>query len=160
MPFGLGRKFLALVRAMYAQVKSCIRTNYGLTCTFKFERGVRQDCLLSPILFVLYMNDLEKDLSYKAKGINLWDQSICSMLYADDLILLAESASDLQIQMDLLSDYAKKWNLEINISKTKVLIFNKSNKTSGINWSIDNEIVEEVNSYTYLGTIFQKKWIV
>ena len=52
------------------------------------------------------MNDLEKDLSYKAKGINLWDQSVCSMLYADDLILLAESASDLQIQMDLLSEYA------------------------------------------------------
>ena len=78
------------------------------------------------------------------------------MLYADDLILLAESASDLQIQMDLLSEYAKKWNLEINISKTKVLIFNKSNKTSGITWSIDNEIVEEVDSYTCLGVIFQK----
>ena len=111
---------------------------------------------LSPILFALYMNDLEKDLSCKAKGINLWDQSICSMLYADDLVLLPESASDLQIQMDLLSEYAKKWNLEINIMKTKVLIFNKSNKTSGITWCIDNEIVEEVDSYTYLGVIFQK----
>ena len=99
----------------------------------------------------------KKDLSYKAKGINLWDQSICSMFYADDLIFLAESASDLQIQMDLLSENAKKWNLEINISKTKVLVFNKSNKTSGITWSIDNEILEEVDSYTYLGVIFHKK---
>ena len=63
MQFGLGEKFWALVRAMYAQVKSCLRANYGLTCTFKFERGVRQGCLLSPILFALYMNDLEKDLS-------------------------------------------------------------------------------------------------
>ena len=87
MQFGLGGKFLALVRAMYAQVKSCVRANYGLTCTFKFKRGVRQRFLLSLILFALYMNDLEKDLSYKVKGINLWDQSICSMLYADDLIL-------------------------------------------------------------------------
>ena len=78
------------------------------------------------------------------------------MLYADDLIHLAESASDLQIQMDLLSEYAKKWNLEINIAKTKVLIFNKSNKTSGITWCIDNEILKEVDSCTYLGVIFQK----
>ena len=78
------------------------------------------------------------------------------MLYGDDLILLAESASDLQIQMDLLSEYAKKWNLEINITKMKVLIFSKSNKTSGIAWCIDNEIVEEVDSYKYLGVIFQK----
>ena len=79
------------------------------------------------------MNDLGKDLSHKAKGINLWDQSICSMLYADDLILLAESASDLQMQMDLLSAYAKKWDLKINITKTKVLSFNKPNKNSGHN---------------------------
>ena len=33
---------------------------------------------------------------------------------------------------------------------------NKSNKTSGITWSIDYEIVEEVDSYTYLSLIFQK----
>ena len=38
-----------------------------------------------------------------------------------------------------------------------MLIFNKSNKTSGITWCIDNEIVEEVDSYMYLGVIFQKK---
>ena len=61
-----------------------------------------------------------------------YGNSICSMLYTDDFILLAESASDLQMQMDLLSAYAKKWNSEINITKTKVLVFNKSNKTSGI----------------------------
>ena len=54
------------------------------------------------------------------------------MIYADDLILLAEAASDLQMQMDLLSEYTKKWNLEINISKMKVLAFIKSNRTSGI----------------------------
>ena len=107
MQFDLGEKFLALIKAMYAQVKSCVRTNYVLMCSFKFERGVRQGCLLSPILFALYMNDLEKDLSHKAKGINLWDQSISSMLYADDLILLTELASDLQMQMDLISAYAK-----------------------------------------------------
>ena len=37
MQLGLGGKFLALVKEMYAQVKSCVRANYWLTCTFKFE---------------------------------------------------------------------------------------------------------------------------
>ena len=36
MQFGLEGKFLALVKAIYAQVKSCALANYGLTCTFKF----------------------------------------------------------------------------------------------------------------------------
>ena len=53
--------------------------------------------------------------------------------------------------MDLLNAYAKKWNLEINITKTKVFVLKKSNKNSGITWSINDEIVEEVDSYTYLG---------
>ena len=79
MQSGLGRKFVALVKAMYAQVKSCVRANYGLTCTFKFERGVRQGCLLSPVLFALYMNDLGEDLSHKAKETNLFVQCYTQM---------------------------------------------------------------------------------
>ena len=60
MQFGPGGKFLAFVKAMYVRVESCVRANYGQACTFKFESRVGQGCLLSPILFALYMNDLEK----------------------------------------------------------------------------------------------------
>ena len=76
------------------------------------------------------MNDLENNLLQGPEGSTLWDSTICSMLYADDLILLAKSANDLQEQINTLADYAKAWNLEINTDKTKVLIFNKGTKTS------------------------------
>ena len=92
------------------------------------------------------MKDLENILLREAEGITLWDTTICSMLYADDLILLAKSANDLQQQINTLADYAKTWNLEINTDKTKVLIFNKSTKTSNNVWKIDDTVIEEVTT--------------
>ena len=50
------------------------------------------------------------------------------MLYADDLVLLAETEQDLNLQMQVLGNYTVKWNMEINSSKTKVMIFNDPRK--------------------------------
>jgi len=44
-------------------------------------------------------------------------------MYADDIALFSESISGLQSQLDLLLKYYKDWNLEVNIEKTKVMIF-------------------------------------
>ena len=83
---------------MYAKVKSCVRSKNRLTSFFNYCRGVRQGCLLSPLLFSLYINDLVTYLENESvTGVELWDIGLCAMLYADDLTLLAESEHDLQI---------------------------------------------------------------
>ena len=53
---------------------------------------------------------------------------INSLLYADDLALVATSLEDLQVKLNLLHEYCKKWKLNINLSKTKVVEFNKTGK--------------------------------
>ena len=50
------------------------------------------------------------------------------MLYADDLILLAENEHDLKLQMKTSGKYTNRWNMEINSSKTKVMVFNDKKK--------------------------------
>ena len=64
----------------------------------------------------------------ESSGINVWDIQICVMLYADDLVLLAESEQNLQTQMNSLGTYANIFQMEVNQKKTKVLIFDKSTK--------------------------------
>ena len=68
--YKINGKFLRLIKSMYERVKSCVRSNYGLTEFFRYKKGVRQGCLLSPLLFALFLNDLETDLKEGgAKGV-------------------------------------------------------------------------------------------
>ena len=49
-------------------------------------------------------------------------------MYADDLIIMSEKASRLQSALDKLNTYCDKWDLDINVEKTKIMIFNKSGR--------------------------------
>ena len=83
--YGIGGKFMKIIISMYEQVKSCVRARSGLTDFFQYRCGLRQGCLLSPVFFALFLNDLQENLfEMGAKGVNLWDINICTLLYADD----------------------------------------------------------------------------
>ena len=72
LTYGIKRKLIALIRSMYVQVKSCVRSRFGITNFFKYSKGVRQGCLLSPLLFALFLIDLEDYLKENgASGIDL-----------------------------------------------------------------------------------------
>ena len=76
-------------------MKSCVRSKSGITNFFSYNRGVRKGCLLSLLLFSLYIKDLVNYLETDgAQGVELWDIRLCAMLYADDLILMAENEND------------------------------------------------------------------
>ena len=96
--YGINGKFLNIIKSMCSKVKSCVRANDGLTEFFPYNKGLRQGCLLSLLLFALFLNDLNNFLLEQSTGITVWDIQIFAMLYADDLILLAESEHDLQKQ--------------------------------------------------------------
>ena len=120
LKYGIEGKFMNIIKSMYGQVKSCVRAKSGLTDLFQYKRGGRQGCLLSPILFALFLNDLQDYLfEGGTKGINLWDITVCTLLYADDLVLIAESEFDLKLQIDILGRYDDYYRMEINPPKNQ-----------------------------------------
>ena len=75
-------------------------------------------------------------------------------MFADDIILLSESKSGLQCALDQLYEYCKKWKLNVNSDKSKVMTFNKPGRSYKDIFSLGAEILENVKDYTYLGINF------
>ena len=77
------------------------------------------------------------------------------LLYADDIVIFADSADDLQNSLDILYDYCQKWRLKINIEKSKVMIFRKGGRLErNTLFKYGDTELEIVSKYTYLGIVF------
>ena len=80
--------------------------------------------VLSPILFSLYVNDLESAfLASDCAGYNLDLLNLYLLMYADDTVLITQSADDLQSMLNVLSLYSQTWKLKVNVNKTKIMFF-------------------------------------
>jgi len=116
--------------------------------------GVKQGCPLSPTLFGLYVDGLEKHLLDTADidAPTLMGVMVPLLLYADDLILMSESAAGLQKQLDALASFCEERLLTVNLSKTKVVVF-EHRQTDAPSFVLNDAVVERVESYKYLGFV-------
>ena len=153
---------------MYKGIKSCVSVNNECSQLFFCNTGVRQGENLSPVLFSLYLNDLENHLlnlnctgvapiieaqdNFLELGIHL----LC-LLYADDTALLATNANDLQKTLNAFLEYCKKWKLKVNSDKTKVIIFNGNTNDYKKTFILGDKPLENVKEYKYLGLTFTKQ---
>ena len=157
-------KFLKVLQNMYLDIKSCVSANGADSLFFFSNRGVRQGDNISPILFSLFLNDLENHLhADNIKGIpvecntdNLYFFfKVYVLLYADDTIIIADNEEALQKSLHSFSKYCNEWKLHVNNDKTKVVVFG-ARKTNSMSFTIENTELEIVDSYKYLGTYFSQ----
>ena len=150
---------MKVVRSLYTNIKSCVSHNSTRSENFISLRGVRQGENLSPLLFSLFVNDLEDYLTeYGCQPITFADVELDNMLkvmvlmYADDTILLANSAVELQKSLNALQTYCETWQLEVNCAKTKIVIFGKRRMASDkVKFTYNGAELELVTEYKYLG---------
>ena len=76
------------------------------------------------------------------------------LLYADDTIIMSESAGDLQTALNALHDYCQKWSLKVNIDKTKIIIFSRGRVKKHQIFTLGNREVMVEEEYKYLGVVF------
>jgi hypothetical protein len=71
-------------------------------------------------------------------------------MYADDVVLLSETSNGLQNCLNKLSAYCKQWGLDINVRKTKMLVFNNTGRLKSYVFTFNNKVLENDRNYTYL----------
>ena len=98
-------------------------------------------------------NGLSKISDSISNELQIYLKIFC-LLYADDTLILAECAKDLQEALDSLDDYCNKWALNVNIDKTKVIIFSRGKTRKFKSFRFGNNTINVVDDYVYLGTTF------
>ena len=122
---------------------------------FIANRGVKQGCVLSPLLFNIFLSDLTSEITNEnCKPVRLSDNYyISSLIWADDVLLLSETEDGLDCMLKTLSKYVEKNKMEINTNKTKCMVFNKSGKFYRRCFKINKGVISTTNKYKYLGFI-------
>ena len=165
LDLGVNGKIFTVVYNLYKKAKSCMKVNGCHSSFFSCMKGVRQGENLSPLLFSLFLSDLNNFLSKKYQGLSMFNNmandvqddtfdmyfKLFVLLYADDTIVLAESVDELQVALNAMVEYCNKWKLEINNSKSKVLVFSRGKIRNKPKLWFDGKQLEVVYKYDYLG---------
>ena len=137
--------------ALYEKTSYKIKLKSGYLDPINSNLGLKQGCPLSPMLFNLYIDDIKNIFEPECDPIKIQDENLYHFLYADDLVLLSNSAKGLQRSLDKLGDYADNKCLTISIKKSKTMIFNLQGRLLNKQFNIKGNALETVSTFCYLG---------
>jgi len=152
--FGFGINFIKWIKILYTDVTSKVKVNGFFTKEFKIERGVRQGCPLSALLYVLCLEVLTTNIrkDQNIEGIKLSDNlehKVCA--YADDMNIITNSLNSVKNLFKIIEKYEIATNAKINKTKTMCLWLGKwkDREDNPLNLKWSN--TEEKNLGVYIG---------
>ena len=154
--YNVSGKLFNVIRSLYNDVKLCVKHMNSISDLFDYNVGLLQGESLSPILFSLFVNDIELFLQQNTNEcFTLGQLSIYLLLFADDSVLISDTPTGLQQFLLAFKKYCEKWNLKVNVQKTKIVIFRRGRTlTEEINFTYSGNVIEKVNTFNYLGLVF------
>ena len=150
---GITGKVFNLIKKIYMNEKCKIKIGGTLSDTFDANQGVRQGCILSPLLFNIFLSDLPKILSKQENNPARIgsERKVSCILWADDLVMISETKEGLTRMLEDLASFSSSNGLKINADKTKCMIFNKTGRHIRCNIRCSDMIITSVREYKYLG---------
>ena len=153
--FNIEEGLTQTIEALYNNASSAVLLNKEIGEFFPTTVGVRQGCLLSPVLFNLFLEQIMIDALHEMPStISIGGRPINNLRFADDIDLLAGSNDELQELTNRLVDKANAFGMELNKEKCKVMVNSRNDTSCNIN--IEGQALEEVNSFKYLGATLTK----
>ena len=158
---GISGKLWRQFQTMHAGLTRRVMHPVGLTEPFDVERGVAQGAVESPWIYSIFIDGLAKELKRAGLGIMIAGRRVPLLMYADDVVLLASTQSELEAMNAIVTDFARRNRFEYNGKKSGVMAFNVSaaalQRVKATAWSLSGKAVKVVDAYTYLGTVTKTK---
>jgi hypothetical protein len=149
--YGIPVKISNIMQRIYYDTRCQVIHNSYLSEPFKVITGVKQGCMLSPIIFTMVIDWIMKASINPPRGIQWTITSTLEDLdFADDISLLSHQLQQVQQKTDSFNQTANSSGLKINIDKTKNLRINAQQNDPII---LNGNDIEDVSHFTYLGSI-------
>ena len=149
---GTPKHLVHLLRRLYEAGTASVRADDQLSSNFQLSSGVRQGCIVSPLLFNIYTELIMRiTLENWSDGISVGGYRISNLRYADDTTLFSTSIRYMEELLKKMEQVSLNFGLKINRSKTKIMIVDRANNNSPEIKFIAN--CDVVQSYVYLGAL-------
>ena len=150
LSYGIPLKIVKAIEQIYTGSRCSIRTEDGLSDWFQVLTGVRQGCILSPLLFAVAIDWVMKQVTGN-KGID-WveNQKLSDLDFADDIAALSYNTQDLQEFVNAIGETAGGLGLVISNKKTKNMLAGEHRPPHDV--FIGQEKIDTVDDFTYLGS--------
>ena len=148
----INETYVQILENIYHHATARIHIDNLVSEEFKIKRGVRQADPISPKLFTAAIEEIFKKANLN-HGIKIDGETLTNLRFADDVALMTEDTTQMEEQLNTLNSISKEVGLKMHKGKTKYMTnFETTNKVH-----IENEEIEKVQSYKYLGqTTFLK----
>ncbi|GJW09732.1 retrovirus-related pol polyprotein LINE-1 [Tanacetum coccineum] len=147
---GTPRRYLRVIKDMYEGVKTRVRTTMGSTEFFQVEVGLHQGSAISPYLFTLILDELSRGIQESIP----W-----CMIFADDIVLIAESAEGLNNRIEKWREALEDNGLRVSREKTEYLRCDFGRYEvlhQEVNIRIGDRILQPKESFRYLGSVIHR----
>ena len=147
---GIPTKFIRYVRHFLSGRNTRVEVNGTRSDTFRLNQGLPQGSSISPLLFLIFINDIDVDL----------DADTVASLFADDTATWTKDGKIkgskrelMQTEIDKILAWAKRWKMKVNEGKTKAMVFSSS--SSDRKWDpqfkAGSTSIDTVGEYRFLG---------
>jgi len=152
---GVPHKLIRIIKEIYSHGKFRVVANGEEGPDVEAATaGVLQGDVLSPDLFKAFINDLPQFLENAGcTGVDISHmKKVIALMFADDILLWADTPEELQLQLDALRDYCRLWQLEVSAPKTKIILSPHAKLDSPMLYN--GKVLEVVDNSAYLGVLF------
>ena len=149
--YGVDGKLLRAIKSFYCRPEVCVQVNGKQSKPFHVGVGLRQGCVLSPLLFTVYMNWINKR-SQADECATIGNCKISRLLFADDLVLLSSTESCLQCALNSFADACNTAGMKISTAKTEVLHLSRNPDQCVL--QVNGATLKQVEKFKYLGVVF------
>ncbi len=161
---GVKGTMLRIIRTMLNNTTASVLINDSMTEPIAISNGLKQGDNLSPLLFNIFFDSLAHCLNASSSPsipkVSVGSVEFNHLMYADDLMLIADHPASLQTLLSLTAEHFRKWRLTLNFSKTKVVAFDRQpalRSNVELAFTFGERPLEVADSYPYLGVLFTSR---